>query len=353
MSGQKITELRVVDIKSELQKRGQSQSGKKCELVSRLKHSVNSSFINISNVDILNSSDSSVDTIINTNVRKIKKNNVKSFFTLVNKITEIEKKLKFLEISFTKFRKAVQNRQKGKKQSKIETGTAVSKNMLNINRNDNTSTQGASKILLLSDSQGRNGANIIKSNLHGKVDVCSIIKPNACFEDVVSDINNLATNFTKKDCVIIMAGTNNVLKNQRVDHKVLHGVVNSLKSTNTILVSAPPMHETPNIIGNRASSFNKYLYSYVDENMDISYVDMNNVVSRRDFTKHGLHLNMYGKHTFFKHIANTIKVKVKSDINIKQTNFKHKSNLEDNSELQLRVGQRVVRGSETTYENFL
>ena len=77
---------------------------------------------------------------------------------------------------------------------------------------------GATRILLLADSQGRQCSSILSTIMGLRCDVMGLVKPNAGFEEVVQDVVKLSGGFNKKDFVIVIAGTNNVLRNYFLRH---------------------------------------------------------------------------------------------------------------------------------------
>ncbi|KAK9720685.1 hypothetical protein QE152_g21947 [Popillia japonica] len=95
-------------------------------------------------------------------------------------------------------------------------------------------------ILILADSHGRSFGEAVRG-LHRfrHYDITSFYKPGADLEDVVSDLESLASDFGRDDCVVIMGGsnTNNALKGKNFHENRLLHLKRLSYVTNVIVVS--------------------------------------------------------------------------------------------------------------------
>ena len=117
------------------------------------------------------------------------------------------------------------------------------------------------RVLLLSDDQGRFMATKmcgVFGNSHG---VQSIFKPNATIVDVLADAPSLTKDFDKKDYVILMAGTNNIIRRQTINHTYFSRILNAMKHTNMIVLTVPYQTIDTNV-NHRIFKFNSSLYNY-------------------------------------------------------------------------------------------
>ena len=72
------------------------------------------------------------------------------------------------------------------------------------------------KILMLADSQGRHMAKKLHKTFASQYAVQIIFKPNAELYNVTIDVRNLTKDFSESDYLIILAGTNDVLKGKKI-----------------------------------------------------------------------------------------------------------------------------------------
>lgn len=169
-----------------------------------------------------------------------------------------------------------------------------------------------SKVLLVSDSQGRGCNKMLQSKLGDSSKVQSILKPNAPLKEVLKDIAVHTKDFGENDVVIVMGGTNNIEANTTYDvlrrdvDKALVQLLPLSNKTNVIINPIPMRYDTGtsglNEIINQA---NQHLHSQVNSihNINKKRIAINFEVerlTREQFTRQGLHLNQSGKN----HICN-------------------------------------------------
>lgn len=160
------------------------------------------------------------------------------------------------------------------------------------------------RLLLVADSQGRNCGKIMRELLDPTVfKSLSFFMPNANFEDISHSACNLAGDFNKRDYVILLAGTNNALKNKLISTSFLQHTEKKLAHTNLIVILTPPLygnlHSNSTILSN-----NMTLFSVFKKGSFI--VDSCSILSRTDYTLSGIHINHTGKIKLLTHIGKII-----------------------------------------------
>lgn len=156
------------------------------------------------------------------------------------------------------------------------------------------------RVLLLGDSQARFGGDIL-TDLLPNFEILNIFKPNATTEKVLENVSDLTRHFTNKDFVILMCGTNDALCGTRLNIDFMEDVGMILRNTNVILCSTP--------YWNNRSVLNQFIYD-INTNMynvlnggNTFYIDTNRVLTKSDFTRHGLHMNRSGRVKLFSAIS--------------------------------------------------
>lgn len=160
-----------------------------------------------------------------------------------------------------------------------------------------TNTEHRARILLLSDSHGRNLSQELEDHLNNKK-ICedrpkieSIFKPNATFGQTCNNIKHLIKNFNEQDNVFITAGTND--DNIETFKESVYDLLSSCPSVNLHITTVPYRYDRPGL-----NSFifekNKFLFD-LSSNFKFKLIDINLFLDRADYTKHGLHFNRRGK----------------------------------------------------------
>ena len=92
----------------------------------------------------------------------------------------------------------------------------------------------------------------------------SIIKSNACYSDVIEDVQNLTRNFSLNDFVIIIAGLNDFkFKNKHPSFINMNQRLKYCTHTNIIFTSIPFIKGVPNV-NVLIHKFNVKLHSYAE-----------------------------------------------------------------------------------------
>lgn len=184
--------------------------------------------------------------------------------------------------------------------SKISKGLNFSRQTLPPN------VQG--KLLIVGDSHGRGLSNKLQ-NKPSNMSVSGFTKPGATLEQVTETCLPFGRELSAKDVVLIIAGTNDVARNEAPQAlRTLRKVLSNLQRTNVVICTIPQRYDLGNSsINNReVCSTNTKIYAlskhfkYVQV-FDISYIP------RRFHTKHGLYLHKTGKVFITNMICNIIK----------------------------------------------
>lgn len=122
------------------------------------------------------------------------------------------------------------------------------------------------------------------------------MKPGAKFVDVTSGLENIKDVGTK-DCVVILAGTNDVASNEAKEFLVvLRSKLQSLQSSKTIVFSVPHRYDLPSwsCVNKEISRTNVEINKVCNDFKNVVFVDISNI-GKKFHTGHGLHLNRLGK----------------------------------------------------------
>lgn len=182
------------------------------------------------------------------------------------------------------------------------------------------------RILILSDSHGRNISNIMrKLDSENNYNITNIYKPNACLENVVEHIGPLTSNFTADDYVVVFGGMNNALNGATIKPDKLLQLRELSLYTNVTLVSVP--YCLSRVVLNRfIYGVNKEVYRDIVLGSNIVYIDSNRVLDARDLSKYGLHLTSAAKVKLFTFIFGAFKYDSISHDN-SNNNYVNKNNL--------------------------
>jgi hypothetical protein len=118
----------------------------------------------------------------------------------------------------------------------------------------------------------------------------------------------------KKDVIIINGGTNDVASYSYKVNRILTKMVQfilSYSNTNIIIVNLPHRHD---LLNTSKTNFDIQTYNAKLQNISkafkpVSVLEMSS--NRTHSTKHGLHMNSYGKEKFANHVASQIEILLK------------------------------------------
>lgn len=169
-----------------------------------------------------------------------------------------------------------------------------------------TSCQPKGRILIIGDSQSRQATVLLKDYVRNNYEIETIIKPGATFEAVIDNIKLLTKSFNQNDFVIVIAGTNNILKRLMLNGDAVFGLHTDLNHTNCLIVSVPyfKFNVRRNVIRD-VQLFNSVLYECVCSVncKNFKFVDINSDVLLSDVARNNVHLTKAEKRRLFYYIA--------------------------------------------------
>ena len=167
-------------------------------------------------------------------------------------------------------------------------------------------------IRIIGDSHLKGTAGKLKLHLNSQFSVLSIIKPNAKTNLVLDNQQEELKLLGKKDFLIVSAGTNDLntpIANINNSIAPLITFVNKMDHTDVLVVNIPyryDLGQDPVSIGVKRKTAR---YSKKLQELSKLYPHISTIVAspnREYYTKHGLHLNNYGKETLVKQIVTQI-----------------------------------------------
>ena len=172
-----------------------------------------------------------------------------------------------------------------------------------------TQTRPRHKVKILGDSYLRGTAPKIDQYLNTKFEVCSWIKPGATTKEIVDTLGSDLKCLGTQDVIVVNGGMNNIDSKRNKKHKVLVHMAQFIQAnarSNIIIVNIPPRHDigSNSVINLEIQATNRKLNKIAKAYTDVMIVDSN--LHRNCFTRHGLHLNKYGKERLSKQIATQI-----------------------------------------------
>ena len=190
--------------------------------------------------------------------------------------------------------------------------TRLTNNQIRTHRQ--RSTKFTHNVEILGDSHLIGSAAAINQNLDTNFKVCSLIQPGACTKQIVDSQEVVLESLGKSDVIVTKGGTNDIDEyNGRVNgilNLMVH-FVQKYNNTNIVLVNIPHRHDLW-----KFDKKNLCIQNYNNKLKNISkifqHVSLVEISSNwRLFTRHGLHLNRFGKEWLAKQIALQIELLVK------------------------------------------
>lgn len=174
----------------------------------------------------------------------------------------------------------------------------------------NQHSHNKSKILVLSDSQGRNLHHYIQ-NITEDYEVCVHCKPGARLKDIVRDSKCFIEDCSTNDFVVLLGGTNDIGKCEPSQFSITQGLKTllSLNVNTNIIINSVPLRFDTNEFNDNILYANMVITRLVREYkgpLKLYYGDLNTILHRNHFTRHGLHINRAGKRVLGKSIVHTI-----------------------------------------------
>lgn len=141
------------------------------------------------------------------------------------------------------------------------------------------------RLLIICDEYGRHLDKSFRVK-HNKLVYQTIIKPGACFEMVTENIIELTKDFTLRDYVLILAGSNNFDRMQFPSFKDINSKLKYCTHTNLIFTSIPYRNYKKSGFSLKVKKFNDKLKEYADKlnhygEGKVSFCDINTSYGRR------------------------------------------------------------------------
>ena len=173
------------------------------------------------------------------------------------------------------------------------------------------STKPIHKVKIIWNSHLKVSATKLNQYLNSKFEICSLIKPGACANQLVSSQENELKCLGKNDVIVINGGASDIDKPSCKENEILALMIYFIQkydNTNIIIVN---IHQRYNLTNAAKTNFctqayNSKLKKILKTSKHVSLVEM------RHFTKHGFHTNNSGKEWFVKLAATQIEMLIKS-----------------------------------------
>ena len=201
----------------------------------------------------------------------------------------------------------------------INSSADIKTNKKSSNRpytHDQKSIKPSNNEKIIGDSHLKGSATRLRQYLNTKFEICSV-KTGARANQIVLSLENELESLGKSDVLVVAGGANDIdVTNVKVNDilaPVIH-LVQKYANTNVIIVNIPQRRDLENVekvdkakADNTISIIQTYstkLKTILRGFKNASLVEMS--TSRNHFTKHGLHLNKFGKEMIAKQIATQI-----------------------------------------------
>jgi len=159
---------------------------------------------------------------------------------------------------------------------------------------DNIISLPTIKVHHFADSQGRNVYKEFLKDSRPNLNISSVVKPGAKFQDVLPEnVDDLG----KEDFLVIQAGSNDVCKNESKDILVtLRRKLGRLYGTNVIVLSIPHRHDLENwsCVNQLIQKTNSEMEKVCSLFPNCRFINISKI-GARFHTAHGMHLNRLGK----------------------------------------------------------
>ena len=165
-------------------------------------------------------------------------------------------------------------------------------------------TEPKKQVLILADSHGRHLSSILSRKLPPNYSVSSIFKPNGRFADVTAELDTHTKTMTNQDTVFIIGGQNDInLGGNFTPEQHVNKLQCAAQNTNIVVSTLPFWYNRPTLCS-EIKHANQQLKLQLRET-DVTLFEMN-FLSVKHFTRHGLHMNLAGKHAVGEKLAQYI-----------------------------------------------
>lgn len=161
------------------------------------------------------------------------------------------------------------------------------------------------RLLVVGDSQARDGLKYLEdTRLFTTHRVMNFFKPSATFSSVVDNLYHFTKEYSQRDTVVIMAGTNNVLKGLRLDLPYLSKIIKAM-NCGIVIVSIPYQRRKP-VLNNLIFEYNIKLQEAAEQHANSTFVDVNALLEESDYKANNIHLSKRGKTKLFGYLSSFI-----------------------------------------------
>ena len=175
------------------------------------------------------------------------------------------------------------------------------------------------KVVLTGDIHLKVFSTALQSVLPSECETLSVVKPEACSDQLSKSITNTILQLTKDDILVIGSGTNDYrqgfFKSTLLNFKEF---LPTLSHTNVLLLGIPYRYDLPNIatVNSQILKINRKLSKLAQILPNTSYLNAHN--DSKLFTRHGLHRNKLGKQIIIAqisaHVSSYFKGKIQTSI---------------------------------------
>jgi hypothetical protein len=218
------------------------------------------------------------------------------------------------------------------------------------------------KIIIVGDSHIRGNAADIKHQLGETATVTGYVSPGSRLETISNLGSKEIEVLNKKDTLVIWGGTNDIAINESNKSLMcLSNFVKRCKQTNFVVISAPKRHdlEKTSCVNKEVDNLNRKLHKKMKVFEHVKVID--SIIQRYCFTRHGLHLNRFGKgqttHRIIDQINNSLLVNNSLPIRLPWKIMPLDQNLENSISLcnvkEPRTSSRIRKQPKTRGDDFL
>lgn len=168
------------------------------------------------------------------------------------------------------------------------------------------------KLLILSDSHGRNVSKKIKEKLGDNYQVTSFVKPNAKIQQVTECVNELSAELSEEDCILILGGTNDI--NDADMKNTIESLANKVSDlshkTNIIVSAIPYRYDHPRLcyeIDKANVQLYKTLISSLKNKGKVENVEFSTAcLNVKEYSNRKVHFNARGKSIICKRLSQQV-----------------------------------------------
>ena len=154
-------------------------------------------------------------------------------------------------------------------------------------------------VILMGDSHIRGIAERLSHKLGPSFHTIGYVKPNATANHITSSVNSELRNLCKNDVVVLCGGSLDIARNDSMQGLAsISQFVKNLGHTNVVVVDAPHRFdlEAASCVNKEVIAFNRKLHKMLKPHNHVKQINL--IMKRDHFTRHGLHMNGSGKDQF-------------------------------------------------------